>query len=478
MVSHLFFYQLVLIALVWLFLLLHYAWPHERANHPRSAEPEPLTPKRPRSKAPTPFAGLTQRPQCALCEREAAHAHEPPPAPPAPMPPTNRRPRTVDTSQHFCPHGGCRYRGWLGRGNLRANGHPNGGPWRQCQCTACEGYFPEHHGTIFHGKQVAVELIVRVLACLAEGLGLRATARVFEVAPDTVLHWLVEAAEQLRAFTSHFLCEVHVQQLQLDELYAVLSAVKDGERREAEAIHRLSRSPHWVWTAIDPVTKLLLAIDVGERTLAMAQGVVHQVVQRLAPACLPLFLTDGYKEYATALLTHFGQWVPPPRRQDKGPHPKPRWLPLPQLLYAQVVKTIRRRRLVGVRHRVVFGTLEAVQQVLAACGWQSNTAFVERLNLTMRQHVAAVGRRVSTLCKGEDGLRQQLALYHVYYNFCLPHASVRQPVPQPIPTNGTGSAKMWQPQTPAMVAGLTDHVWTLREVLLYRVPPWPQPQAL
>jgi IS1 family transposase len=478
MVSHLFFYQLVLIALVWLFLLLHYAWPHERANRPRSAEPEPLTPKRPRSKAPTPFAGLTQRPQCALCEREAAHAHEPPSAPPAPMPPTNRRPRTVDTSQHFCPHGGCRYRGWLGRGNLRANGHPNGGPWRQCQCTACEGYFPEHHGTIFHGKQVAVELIVRVLACLAEGLGLRATARVFEVAPDTVLHWLVEAAEQLRAFTSHFLCEVHVQQLQLDELYAVLSAVKDGERREAEAIHRLSRSPHWVWTAIDPVTKLLLAIDVGERTLAMAQGVVHQGVQRLAPACLPLFLTDGYKEYATALLTHFGQWVPPPRRKDKGPHPKPRWLPLPQLLYAQVVKTIRRRRLVGVRHRVVFGTLEAVQQVLAACGWQINTAFVERLNLTMRQHVAAVGRRVSTLCKGEDGLRQQLALYHVYYNFCLPHASLRQPVPQPIPTNGTGSAKMWQPQTPAMAAGLTDHVWTLREVLLYRVPPWPQPQAL
>ena len=98
-----------------------------------------------------------------------------------------------------------------------------------------------------------------------------------------------------------------------------------------------------------------------------------------------------------------------------------------------------------------------------------------RLNLSIRQHVAAVGRRVSTLCKGEDGLRQQLALYHVYYNFCLPHVSVRQPLPQPLSTNGTGSAKMWQPQTPAMAAGLTDHVWTLREVLRFRVPPWPQP---
>jgi transposase len=79
----------------------------------------------------------------------------------------------------------------------------------------------------------------------------------------------------------------------------------------------------------------------------------------------------------TALLAHFGFWVQLPRRQATGPAPKPRWMPRPQLLYAQVVKTVRRRRLVRVRHRVVFGTLEAIQQVLAACGWQINTAFVE-----------------------------------------------------------------------------------------------------
>src|SRR4029450_4932275 len=124
----------------------------------------------------------------------------------------------------------------------------------------------------------------------------RSPARVFEVAPHTVLHWLVEAAEQLQAFTSYFLCEVHVQQVQLDELYAVLSAVKDGQMSEEEAIQRLSRSPHWVWTAIDPQSKLLLAIAVGPRTQAMAQRIVHQVVQVLAPGCVPLFLTDGLKE--------------------------------------------------------------------------------------------------------------------------------------------------------------------------------------
>ena len=254
------------------------------------------------------------------------------------------------------------------------------------------------------------------MGALAEGLGIRAVARVFEVDPNTVLQWLVEAADQLTAFSQYFLHDVHVTQVQLDELFALLSAVKAGEVSEAAAIERLSRSPHWVWTALDPVSKLLLTIDVGDRTLTMAQHVVHQVVQVLAPGGIPLFLTDGFKEYSTALLTHFGQWVQPLRRQAKGPAPKPRWMPLPGLLYAQVVKTIRRRRLVRVRHRVVFGTLEAVEQVLAACGGQINTAFIERLNLSLRQHVAALGRRVTTLCKHEDGVRQQLALYHVYYN--------------------------------------------------------------
>ena len=205
---------------------------------------------------------------------------------------------------------------------------------------------------------------------------------------------------------------------------------------------------------------------------------VHQVAQVLAPECAPLFLTDGFTAYATALLTHYGQWVQLPRRQATGPAPKPRWMPRPGLLYAQVIKTVRRQRLVRVSHRVVFGTLEAVQEVLAACGWQINTAFIERVNLTIRQHVAAVGRRVMTLCKGEEGVHQQLALYHVYYNFCLPHASLRLPLPQSTPTHDTGSAKRWQPQTPAMAAGLTDHVWTLREVLLFRVSPWPQPAGL
>jgi hypothetical protein len=120
----------------------------------------------------------------------------------------------------------------------------------------------------------------------------------------------------------------------------------------------------------------------------------------------------------------------------------------------------------------------AIEQVLARCGWTINTAFVERLNLDIRQRVAAIGRRVNTLCQGAEGLLDQLVLFQTYHNFVLPHASLRQPLPVPEPTNGSGSAKVWRPCTPAMAAGLTDHVWTLKEVLLFRVPPWPQPQTV
>jgi len=144
----------------------------------------------------------------------------------------------------------------------------------------------------------------------------------------------------------------------------VLRDLKAGAISDNEAIERLERSLYWIWTAMDPDSKLLLGIDVGTRTLEMAQ------------------------------------------------------------------------------------------------------------------REAAVGRRVNTLCQDEDGLCQQLVVFHVYYNFYLPHASLRQPLLVPEATNGSGSAKRWRPCTHAMAAGLTDHVWSLKEVLLYRVPPWPQPQTV
>jgi len=135
----------------------------------------------------------------------------------------------------------------------------------------------------------------------------------------------------------------------------------------------------------------------------------------------------------------------------------PRWMPRPQLRYEQVVTSYRRRRVVRVRPRVGFGTMAGVKRVLATTGWQINTALIERVDRTIRQHGAVVGRRVMTLCTPEAGIRQPLAWYQVYDKFCWPHASLRQPWPQPEPTHGAGSAKRWRPRPPAMAAGLTEH---------------------
>jgi len=331
MVSHLFFYQLMFLGLLWLCVMLHYAWPNECTGGDQRPS-QPLPPPRKRSRDPKPFSGLARKPPCAACEQAHAYVPQPPGCPPPRIVPTRGRPRQVDTSWHFCPQPPCAYRGWLGLGNLSANGHPNGGPWRQLHCPSGGGSCQETHGTPLHGTHVASETLVWAVGALAEGLGIRAVARVFEVDPTTVLAWLVEVAEHAAAFSHYFLHDVRVTQVQLDELFALLSAVKTGEVSEAAAITRLSRSPHWGWAAIDPVTKLLLTLAVGDRTLAMAQRVVHQVVQVLAPGWVPLFLTDGFTEYTTALLTHDGQWVQPARRRAHGPVPKPRWMPLPGLL--------------------------------------------------------------------------------------------------------------------------------------------------
>src|SRR4029453_9982533 len=186
MVSPLFFYQLVLIALVWLCLMLQWAWPSDPAAVcPTAPEPTPPLPKRRRE--PKPFAGFTQKPHCDACEPTPAPGPQTPAAPPPRIVPMRGRRRQVDTSMHFCPNPDCAYRGWVGWGNLRANGHPNGGPWRQLYCTRCEGYFQETQGTPLHGKRVAPEKLVWAVGALAEGLGIRAVARVFEVPPNTVL---------------------------------------------------------------------------------------------------------------------------------------------------------------------------------------------------------------------------------------------------------------------------------------------------
>jgi hypothetical protein len=298
----------------------------------RGGKATPAATKLPRAKHdPKPFASLTRQPAGPACEQEAASnpSAAAPPAPPPRLLFTQGRRRHVDTTGHFCPHAACAYHGRGDGGNIRANGHPTGRRGRQLVGLSCTRHFLETHGPPLHGKQVDPDKLVWAIAALAAGLGICAVARVCATDPNTILGWLVEAAEPREACSRHFLRDLDVAPGQMDELCALLRAVKEGERSERHALKRLARSPHGVGVARDPVGKLSLAVDVGDRTLAMAQRLVQQVTQGLAPACAPLFLTEGGREYLTALLTHHGRWMHPERRPGPGPQPNPRWMPGP-----------------------------------------------------------------------------------------------------------------------------------------------------
>ena len=175
--------------------------------------------------------------------------------------------------------------------------------------------------TIFYRCSTQPDTIWKALKALAEGLDIQATARVFEVEPDTVQGWLNQAAGHMEAVSRYMLFDLHLTQVQVDELWALL-----GLRQEKN-----TRNSRWVWSAIDPVSKLFLAFVVGDRSLDTALLLTHAVVGVLASGCVPLFASDQWSVYAIALLAHFGHWVEMPRRHKRGRPPKPRWLPLPAL---------------------------------------------------------------------------------------------------------------------------------------------------
>ena len=165
-------------------------------------------------------------------------------------------------------------------------------------------------------------------------------------------------------------------------------------------------------------------------------------------------------------------WHQPPRKGNRGRYPKPLLMPLPGLLYAQVVKARDHGRIVQVDSKIVFGNPKALAEKLTSLPTSAtiNTSFVERHNLTQRQSNRRLTRRTNGFSKDLSWFERQLWLSLAYYHLALPHRRLRQPLPEPEPTRGLGSLRRWQPVTPAMAAKLTDHVWTTTELLSYRVP--------
>jgi IS1 family transposase/transposase-like protein len=316
--------------------------------------------------------------------------------------------------------------------------------WR---CQACQTVFSARLHTPMYRLKTPSHQVALVLSTLAEGLDVSAAERVFGFRHATITRWLVRAGAHAQILHQRTFFHLEIPHVQLDELRTRL-------RSRTQVL--------WLWVAIDPLTKCIPVFQLGPRTHQMAHRLIHQLRERLAPGCLPVFTSDGLNAYFYALTAHFGQWI----KGTGSRNSKPQWQVAPGLLYGQVQKQHRRRKLVQVKQVFRLGTRTAFKEALQALGWSGrvNTAFIERFNLTMRRGVAALARRTWATALQAPHLEAQLEWWLAYYHFVRPHGALRVVVPAQASATSPRRPRYRQ-RTPAMAAGRTTHKWTVRRLL-------------
>jgi transposase-like protein/IS1 family transposase len=277
--------------------------------------------------------------------------------------------------------------------------------WR---CQACQTTFSARLHTPMHRLKTPSHQVALVLSALAEGLDVSAAERVFGLRHATITRWLLRAGAHAQTLQTRTFCQLEIPYVQLDEIRTRL-------RRQTQVL--------WLWVALDPVTKCIPVLQLGPRTHDMAHRLIHRLREHLAPGCLPLFTSDGLAAYFYALTAHFGQWIEAAGNRRR----KPQWQVAEGLLYGQVGKRYQRRQLVRVRHVIRLGTESAFREALHVLGYSGrvNTAFIERVNLTIRRGVAALARRTWATAVQRPHLEAHVHWWLAYYHFVRPHGSLR-----------------------------------------------------
>jgi len=366
-------------------------------------------------------------------------------------------PKRIPTDGFACPNQQCPYCG-ITDAHIHAivgdGKHGHGEQIQTFRCQACRTTFSARRDTPLYRLKTPSHQVAVVLSALAEGLDASAAERVFGYRQATITTWLTRAGEHAQSLHERFFCHLHLPHLQLDELRTKL---------------RSSTQLLWLWLAIDPCTKLLPVLYLGPRTQNAAHMLIHSLRELLAPGCLPLFTSDGLNFYFYALTAHFGHWLQVGRR---GRNVR-QWQVAAGLIYGQVKKSYQRRKLVRVTPVMRLGTEAALKAALQGLGFSGrlNTAFIERVNLTIRHGIAALARRTWATSQQAPQLLAHLEWWRAYYHFVRPHQSLRVALVQPRERGGKRAAQSYRQRTPAMAAGRTNRRWTAREVLSCPLPP-------
>jgi IS1 family transposase len=366
-------------------------------------------------------------------------------------------PKRIATQGFACPNRQCTYYR-ITDAQLHAlvgdGAHGRGERIQTLRCQACKTTFSTRRATPLYRLKTASNRIAEVLTALAEGLSVAAATRVFGHRHATITRWVTRAGAHSALIHERFFQRLHLPHLQLDELRTRL---------------RTRTHVRWLWLVIDPLTKIIPVLQLGARTQAVAHAMVHELHRRLASGCLPVFTSDGLNLYFYALTAHFGQWVAGVGRRAR------QWQVATGLIYGQIKKRYRRRRLVGVTYIMRCGTRMALRDALVGLGLSGklNTAFVERLNLTVRQSVAALIRRTWSTMQEAPALLLHLEWWRGYYHFVRPHESLRVRLAHPIDRGGKRQPQRYRQRTPAMAAGVTSRRWTVHDLLAWPLPAQP-----
>lgn len=346
----------------------------------------------------------------------------------------------MDPHSVFCPNRECPDKGQCEGGNIGIHSRKE----RRYRCTTCGKTFAATRGTPFYRLRHPADLVTLVLTLLCHGCPVQAIVAAFGLDERTVTTWLHRAGAHGQA--------VHEALVQSGQ-------VELGQVQADEICVRVCRGRVWQAMALAVPSRLWLGGDLSPtRDGALVAATLRRVAACAASTAL-LLCVDGFSAYVGAVRSVFRVAVHTGRRG------RPRLVLPDTLLLAQVVKSHQGRRLVDVTRRVVFGTAEAVAAAIARTkgGAQINTSYIERLNATVRANLAPLTRRGRRLAHGTALLQSGMWLAGTAYNFCWVHESLR--------LRAIGGRHKWQERTPAMAAGLTDHVWPMEELLHYCVPP-------
>jgi IS1 family transposase/transposase-like protein len=366
-------------------------------------------------------------------------------------------PKRINTQGFACPNTTCLYYQIT---DAQVHALVGDGAHGKCEriqtlrCQACGTTLSTRRDTPLYRLKTASQRVAEVLTALAEGVDIAAAVRIFGHRHATITRWLTRAGKHTTMLHDSVFQRLHLPHIQLDEL----------RTRFRSRAHIL-----WLWVAVDPLSKIIPVLHLGARTQDAAHAVVHALRQRLAAGCMPVFTSDGLNHYFYALTAHFGQWVIGVGKQAR------QWQVAAELIYGQVKKTYRQRRLARVSHIMRCGTPAALHTALTGLGLSGklNTAFIERLNLTLRQSVAALVRQTWSTMQDASQLFLHLEWWRAYYHFVRPHESLRVALAHPLERGGKRLPQRYRQRTPAMAAGLTGRRWTVRDLLTVPLPPEP-----